>query len=116
MSRHPGYKSLLDIIPLGGQHTEKPSIATVTHGDVNDLRWSTVQQRSIVEVRVFTKDNQTLQSSALPNLRVGGRQQISIKKMFDFVTLRSQPNTQAWRKIRVDKKLHLVSGISRWAT
>ncbi|HZM87518.1 MAG TPA: hypothetical protein VFF31_13430 [Blastocatellia bacterium] len=111
-----GYKSLLDIIPLGGQHTEKPSIATVTHGEVNDLRWSTVQQRSIVEVRVFTKDNQTLQSSALPNLRVGGRQQISIKKMFGFVTLRSQPNTQAWRKIRVDKKLHLVSGISRWAT
>jgi hypothetical protein len=59
--------------------------------EVNDLRWSTVQQRSIVEVRVFTKDNQTLQSSALPNLRVGGRQQIAIKKMFGFVTLRLCP-------------------------
>jgi hypothetical protein len=55
-----GYKSLLDVIPLRSQHTEKPSIATVTHGDVNDLRRSTVQQRSIVEVRVFTEDNQTL--------------------------------------------------------
>jgi hypothetical protein len=75
-----GYKSLLDVIPLRGQHTEKPSIATVTHGDVNDLRWSTVQQRSIVEVRVFTEDNQTLRSPALPNLCVGGSQQIAIKR------------------------------------
>jgi hypothetical protein len=55
-----GYKSLLDVIPLRGQHTEKPSIATVANGDVNDLGRSTVQQRSIVEVRVFTEDNQTL--------------------------------------------------------
>jgi hypothetical protein len=116
MSLHPDTRACSDVIPLRGQHTEKPSIATVTHGDVNDLRRSTVQQRSIVEVRVFTEDNQTLQSAALPNLRVSGRQQIAIKNVFGFVTLRSQPNTQARREIRIDKKLHLVSGISRWAT
>jgi hypothetical protein len=116
MSLHPDTRGCSDVIPPRGQHTEKPSIATVTHGDVNDLRRSTVQQRSIVEVRVFTEDNQTLQSAALPNLRVGGRQQIAIKNVFGFVTLRSQPNTQARREIRIDKKLHLVSGISRWAT
>jgi len=41
---------------------------------------------------------------------------VAIKKVLGFVTLRSQPNTQARREIRIDKKLHLVSGISRWAT
>ena len=74
MSLHPDTRALLDVIPLRGQHTEKPSIATVAHGDVNDLRRSTVQQRPIVEVRVFTEDNETLYSASLPNLRVRSRQ------------------------------------------
>ena len=88
-----GYKSLLDVIPLRGQHAEDPSVATVTHGNVNDLRRSTVQQRSIVEVRISTEDNQTLRSPALLNLCIGGCQQIAIKNVFGFVPLRSQPNT-----------------------
>ena len=62
-----GYKSLLDVIPLRGQHTEKPSIAPVTHGDVNDLWRSTVQQPSIVEVRVFTEITRL---STLPRFQI----------------------------------------------
>jgi hypothetical protein len=55
------------------QHLEKPDIATVTHGDVNDLRWSTQQQRSIVEVHVLTENDEILCAAALPNLRISRR-------------------------------------------
>jgi hypothetical protein len=55
------------------QELEKPSIATVTNGDVNDLRWSTEQQRSIVEVHVLTQDDEILYAAALPNLRISRR-------------------------------------------
>ena len=55
------------------QHLEKPSIATVTNSDVNDLRWSTEQQRSIVEVHVLTQDDEILYAAALPNLRISRR-------------------------------------------
>jgi hypothetical protein len=39
----------------------------------------------------------------------------ALQKMFGFMTMPSQPNTQARWKIHVDKKLHLLSRISRWA-
>ena len=68
------HKSPFDVIPLRGQHTEKPSVTTVTNGDVNDLRWGAEQQRSIVEVHILTEDNETLYSAALPYLRVRSRQ------------------------------------------
>jgi hypothetical protein len=109
------YKSLLDIIPLRGQHTEKSSVATVANGNMNDLWWSTEQQRSIVEVHVLTEDNEILDFPALPNLRVSRRQKVEIGQMFYFVTTTSHPDTKIRRKIRVNKKLHLLSRISRWA-
>jgi len=55
------------------QHLKKPSITTVTNGDVNDLRRNTEQQRSIVEVHVLTEDDEILYSAALPNFRVSRR-------------------------------------------
>jgi hypothetical protein len=39
------------------QCLEKLSIATVSNSDVNDLRWSTKEQSSIIEVHVFTEDD-----------------------------------------------------------
>ena len=74
ISLDPGHKSLIDVIPLRGQHIKQPSIATVANGDVNDLRRSTEQQRSIVEVHILTEDNEILYSAALPYLRVSRRQ------------------------------------------
>jgi hypothetical protein len=59
--------------PLLSQHFEKPSVAAVAKGDMNDLRWSAKQQRSIVEVHVLAQDDETLYSPALPNLRIRRR-------------------------------------------
>jgi hypothetical protein len=42
------------------QYLERPSIATVSNSDVKDLRWSTKEQRSIVEVHVFAEDDEVL--------------------------------------------------------
>jgi hypothetical protein len=42
------------------QCLEKLSIATVSNSDVNDLRWSTKEQSSIIEVHVFTEDDKIL--------------------------------------------------------
>jgi hypothetical protein len=42
------------------QHLEKPSVTTVANGDMDNLRWSTKQQRSIVKVHVLAQDDETL--------------------------------------------------------
>jgi hypothetical protein len=55
------------------QYLEKPSIATVSNADVNDLRRSTKEQRSIVEVNVLTEDDEILYATAFPNLRISRR-------------------------------------------
>jgi hypothetical protein len=55
------------------QRLEKLSIATVSNSDVNDLRWSTKEQSSIIEVHVFTEDDKILYAAALPNLRISRR-------------------------------------------
>jgi len=55
------------------QHFEKPNVATVTNRDVNDLRWSTKEQSSIVEVHVFSEDDEILYAAAFPNLRISRR-------------------------------------------
>lgn len=55
------------------QHLEQPSVATVTNADVDDLRWCTEQQRSIVKINVLTQDDEILYATALPNLRVSRR-------------------------------------------
>jgi len=52
---------------------EKPNVATVTNRDVNDLRWSTKEQSSIVEVHVFSEDDEILYAAAFPNLRISRR-------------------------------------------
>jgi hypothetical protein len=68
--------------------------ASPRHNPFSDAsRLFPISRYDDVEVRVSTEDNQTLRSPALPNLCVGGCQQIAIKKMFGFVPLRSQPNT-----------------------
>jgi hypothetical protein len=55
------------------QYLEEPSIATVTNRNVNDLRWSTKEQSSIIEVHVFTEDDEILYAAAFPNLRISRR-------------------------------------------
>jgi hypothetical protein len=52
------------------QYLEKPSITAVTNGNVNDLRRSAEDQRAIVEVNVFTEDDETFYSAAFPNVRI----------------------------------------------
>jgi hypothetical protein len=66
-SRH---QSPLDVIPFMLQYLEKPSITAVTNGNVNDLRRSAEDQRAIVEVNVFTEDDETFYSAAFPNVRI----------------------------------------------
>jgi hypothetical protein len=56
-----------------GQYLEKPSVATVANGDMNNLRGSAKQQRSIVKVHDLAQDDATLYSTALPNLRISRR-------------------------------------------
>ena len=55
------------------QYLEKPSMTTVTNGNVNDLRLSAEDQRAIVEVNVFTEDDEIFYAAAFPNLRISCR-------------------------------------------
>ena len=49
------------------QHLENPSIATVPNRDVNNLWWSAKEERSVVEVNVFTEDDEILYVATFPS-------------------------------------------------
>lgn len=71
------------------------------------------EQRAIVEIVVLADKHCGFNATALPNFRVSGSQEIQIAQVPCIVAARVKPAAQPWRKIDIDEKLHLLSGISR---
>lgn len=72
-------------------------------------------ERPVIEVIVFSCDHEFLAFASVPQLRIGSRQKIQIEQMLSLMTTTSQPGTKIWRKVRVNKKFHLLRRTSRCA-
>jgi hypothetical protein len=60
-------------LPLRSQHGEKAGAAAVADGHVNDLRWHTEQESTIVKVNILTEDNEIVSSCSFPDFCIRRR-------------------------------------------
>ncbi len=69
---------MFDVIPVGRKVLKKPSVATVSHSNVDDLRRRSIQQRTVVKIDILAEDRKRFDSADLPNLRIGRSQKVAI--------------------------------------
>jgi hypothetical protein len=69
---------MFDVIPVGRKVLKKPSAATVSHSNVDDLRRRSIQQRTVVKIDILAEDRKRFDSADLPNLRIGRSQKVAI--------------------------------------
>ena len=70
---------MFDVIPVGRKVLKKPSVATVSHSNVDDLRRRPIQQCAVVKIYILAENRKRFDSADLPNLRIGRSQQVAFE-------------------------------------